>query len=358
MKNTNAQYTHLNNQLRHEGRIPVARVLPIFECSNTTELAGLLGGEYAIGFEDDTPYVVPTNAELRCLVIHKYLTTHNGAHISEVLQILGMDSKQANRTLRNLEKKSHLYYPFRIDRSRLYVDVHGVDATKTESIGRSAQLLLFGHETLKPAVKQRCSERVWRKLTRLWERQEIILTIDGGQTNTKVACELVKVRIPQRHITTITYVTNYPGIVDVITTNQGVHLHDAVLVGGRLRPKSGTFVGRYAEACLNALNVRPDIAFVATSTVGETGEFCCSDFEESRFKAMMLGQPDTTLRCITADSTKIMAKQSSGWAFASFDSIDVVLTDHQLPEAAQPFVEAARSHGVLVFNEPAPAKSA
>lgn len=348
-------FDRLNRYLEDCHRIALSEAVVLLECANIAEAEAYVcerGKDYAIGVEEGRKYIVSVAKAARQALIAEYLAKNNAASVEVLAIYLGVAKSNYLYELQ--------YYPdgrklFEIKRTKCYLPTehHPVNTKNISSVSCAARSLLIPDEAQKEAIKRRCEGRVLRKLLSVWSRRELVLTIDGGLTNLQVATALAKTPLAHTHIATITYVTNSPLVAKAIHDNQKQHLHDAVLVGGRLRVERNTYIGRYAEACFLALNVRPDVAFIAASTVNKEGEFCCSDFEENRFKALMLGHPEITLRCIVADSSKISAGVSNGWAFASLENIDVVVTDCLQYQDAPEFFDRARAFGVLVHRDPA-----
>ena len=351
--NSNSLKKKLEQDFESNGRVTVSDAKKAYECT-FAQMTKIFKGRAKLGLEDGEQFFVSIRKDHRRRIIESHLAKYRESASLETL----------NKLVGLPEKSTFLYKIIRKNDTRIRSDSgkfsllhHPLDPEQIASVSKAAKDLLFPPANMKTELLTACSLQVKKKLTRLWERSTIIVTIDGGATNTKVASALVREPVPSHQVSVVTYVTNYPRIEEEILLHRGKHLHDPILIGGRQRLESGTYVGRYAEACFQALNVRPDVAFVATTTVSETGEFCSRDFEESRFKAGMLGNPDVTLRCITAVSSKIIASESAGWAFASLDDIDVVITDPGITEKAKAFLDRAKDKGVRILIGPDRSKS-
>ena len=334
------------SQVQEHGRVSFLDATQFLVCTRETLEDFVRENGLSIGEEDGNEFVVSTERIARLKVVTDYLKRHpNGARREILNPLLGLDIN--DRQIYRLTEKEH-----RITRDR------GVfrwreDAQRSDSLGsvsRAARALLFRHPSAEKLVRER-SGRVWAKIQRLWEKTELVLAIDGGETNSRVAKELVQEVIPTKTLQTLTYITNYPEIEETILNDRGRYPHDPVLIGGRKREDRGTYFGRYAEAFWKALQVLPDAAFIGTTTVSSTGEFGAREFESSRFKALLLGSYRSTLRCITTSSEKVIKQAAASWVFADMSNIDVVITDHRIYEGAEEFVQTAKRHGVLVITE-------
>lgn len=328
------------------GRIAVPQARQFLNCSRESleEIVRECG--FAIGEEEEAEFVVSNDRLARLKVVTDYLQRHPEGARREVLNsLLGLDID--DRQIYKVVKKEHR---IPIDRG-LFRWVE--DARRTDALGsvaRAARALLFRHPSAENLLRNR-GGRVWAKIQRLWEKRELVLAIDGGETNSRVAKELVQEAIPSKTLQTLTYITNYPEIEETILNDRGKYPHDPVLIGGRKREDRGTYVGRYAEAFWKSLHVLPDAAFIGTSTVSDSGDFGAREFEESRFKALLLGSYKSTLRCIITSSEKVLKQASASWVFADMSTIDVVITDQKIHEGDAEFLKTAKRHGVLVVTE-------
>lgn len=328
------------------GSVAVSEAQQILDCSREKLDELVRDSGFSIGEENSVEFVVSNERSARLKVVSDFLQRHEeGARRETLNSLLGLDID--DRQIYRVVEKEH-----RITRDRGLFrweeDVQRSDALG--SVARAARALLFRHPSADKLLRDR-GGRVWKKVQRLWERTELVLAIDGGETNSRVAKELVQEVIPTKTLQTLTYITNFPEIEETILNDRGRYPHDPVLIGGRKREDRGTYFGRYAEAFWKALRVLPDAAFIGTTTVSGTGEFGAREFESSRFKALLLGSYRSTLRCITTSSEKVIQQASASWVFADMSNIDIVITDHRIYKGATEFLQTARRHGVLVITE-------
>lgn len=336
-----------------DGRILLEDAAALIEVDPTWLRNSCRALKCAIGLEDRQEFLVSIARDLRLLVISNFLKRNPDKRVSHV-NLKTLVGVPADSTL--LDKVIPDDHP-NICRQRgeyWWVD-DGAQTEKFLSVASAARGLLYHHGIFERYFNE-ASDRVKAKLRRIWGRTELVIAIDGGRTNHAVVKELVKERLPSGSVRMVTYITNYKLVEQAVFDRRESNLHDPVLIGGRMREHSKTYVGRFAEACWHAYNITPDIAFVATSTVSDSGQFGTSDFEESRFKSLMLGGARTTLRCITSDSTKIQSLKGGGWTFASLEDIDVVVTDHDVLVNGREFLNHARTFGVLVVMDNPPAQ--
>jgi DeoR/GlpR family transcriptional regulator of sugar metabolism len=344
---------NLDRLLLEEGRMPLEAACARVSISESQLREAANKGKYAIGIERDergrdNTFLVSASRELRLHVIANVLERNHPrkyTHV-ELKAILGVPEKSTI-----LDKViPHDHPSIRRERGIYWWVADKSDPTQLASVAAAARGLLYQSDGIQQYVAS-CSDRVKLKLRRLWERTNLNVAIDGGRTNTLVAKELARQRLPQGSVRMVTYLTNYKPIEQAIYDKRESNLHDPILIGGRMRDHSKTYVGRFAEACWNSYGITPDVAIVATSTVSERGDFATSDFEESRFKSLLLGASSATLRCITGDSGKILAMRGSGWTFASLDNVDIIVTDRSIWSKGSKFIEDAKTFGVLVVTE-------
>lgn len=110
-----------------------------------------------------------------------------------------------------------------------------------------------------------------------------------------------------------------------------------ISIGGALRKDTVARTGVLAEQSMKAMNLRPDIAMLGTTSLRtEDGYslmgFACDSEEEARTKSLF----EADLRCILMDSSKCQRYRSSAFTFAvcGSKSVDVVITDSGIWDVA------------------------
>ncbi len=261
----------------------------------------------------------PTAATWRRSVIYHLLIHHGGSVLkSEVATACAIDetSKEIYNVIYGLEDVEvdgsfirRVQYAGRKLKSRC-----GDDKSKKQAIGQSAKRLILGDVSEPPLA-------IAAKLGCLWSKPEHVIVIDAGSTNIEVALAISSVKLPMNNLSILTALTNAEHIKDALA-------HPTILVGGETRGKTKSIVGSLAEASFKAMGIRPDMAIIAATELNHMGEFSSSDVRESRLKAMMLGpRLFSSIRALVVDSTKILSMKGLPWPFATFDTIDLIVTD-------------------------------
>jgi len=142
----------------------------------------------------------------------------------------------------------------------------------------------------------------------------------------------------------LTVVTNSLPVADTLFRTGDTTI-TTVLLGGERTP-SDALVGPLAEAALATLRV--DVAFLGAHGVSPTAGLTTPNLAESATNRALVASAATTV--VLADHTKWRATGLSRWA--TFDDVDVLVTDDGLPEPDQ--AEARELVGRVVVAEVAP----
>jgi DeoR/GlpR family transcriptional regulator of sugar metabolism len=179
-----------------------------------------------------------------------------------------------------------------------------------------------------------------RYLRDYWRKKSRILCLDAGSTTIAVANSLKSRDLPDEAagIAVMRVVTNCPKIEEEFEDPRVKT--EVILVGGSLRKLTRAHTGLLTEQCLDAWNIRIDIAIIGTTGLVVDVEpskhndyirgLACDSEDEARTKALLLHR--SSFRCVIADSSKLESEHSSAFAFAQFvglspNAINLIITD-------------------------------
>jgi DeoR/GlpR family transcriptional regulator of sugar metabolism len=168
--------------------------------------------------------------------------------------------------------------------------------------------------------------------SRLIDDNDTIL-LDGGSTTYELAQLLVG--------RPLQVVTNSLPVANLFTSSESA---DLVIVGGYVHAKTGVSLGPYANQMLAGLNVRRAVLSVAG--INERGYFNSNLLLVETERAMMNAADEVI---VVADSTKFA--RTSLTHLSDLDSIDILVTDHEIDSAWRERLAAA---GVNVVVAEAP----
>lgn len=185
---------------------------------------------------------------------------------------------------------------------------------------RGADQAFALREQLDPDAKR----AIARKALELVEPDQTLLMNDGS-TVLALARELVAAGLP------LTIAT--PGV------NIATHLSEcpeitAYLLGGRVRHKTLSTSGSFAEAMLRAINA--DIAFIGAESISATEGLTYSYESDANLARLMRRQATTTV--VLAAARKLV--QRDRFTALSAGDIDVLVTDCCDPEILKPLAAA------------------
>ncbi len=155
------------------------------------------------------------------------------------------------------------------------------------------------------------------------------IVLDAGTT-----ISLLVDQLPLDHeLTVLTHAV--PNAAKLITL-PSVSLH---LLGGRVRGITAAAVGQSTVDALGSVQV--DVAFLATNAASASHGLSTPDAEEAAVKRALAAAARSVVAVF--DSSKLTVEHV--FSFASYDDLDVVVTD---TDARPEDVEALRAHGVEV----------
>jgi DeoR/GlpR family transcriptional regulator of sugar metabolism len=207
------------------------------------------------------------------------------------------------------------------------------------------------------------STRLRETLSGYFRKAHRLAILDSGTTNVEIAKELADVHTPSPdlRLNFLRILTNGRRVAETLDSPGSTH--GIILLGGELRRDTEAVAGLLGVRCLESWLVNTedpaiaDIAIIGTTSVN-TGFDLFSDSEiESEMKSRLLNA--ARIRCICADSSKLMRRSGGTWAFSAFTNrmIDIVLTDagilvkHPNPaweEARTKFLDRAREKEIFV----------
>ncbi|MHC4441200.1 MAG: sugar phosphate isomerase family [Planctomycetota bacterium] len=195
------------------------------------------------------------------------------------------------------------------------------------------------------------------KLMAYWNKPHRVAVLDSGSTTETVARHISEVRTPdpKHHLASLEILTNGLMIMNALKNST----HGIITVGGNLRSETEATAGILADWCLKAWqNLEPDIAIIGTTNLNERYDFCCDSIEEAVIKSTLLHI--ARIRCIVADSHKLISFGGSSYAFATFSrsQVDIIITDTGIlntrdnpaqEQVRSSFLDRARKSGIFVL---------
>jgi DeoR/GlpR family transcriptional regulator of sugar metabolism len=177
------------------------------------------------------------------------------------------------------------------------------------------------------------SSKLIEKFAAYYFKAHRMAILDSGTTTLEIAGSLTDVvtPAPKRHLNFLRVLTNGRRVADKLDAPDATH--GIILLGGSLRRDTEAVAGLLAVRCLDAWLVNTadsaiaDIAIIGTTSVNEAFDFFSDSEIESEMKSRLLNS--ARIRCICADSSKLMRRGGGSWAFCGFSNsmIDMILTD-------------------------------
>ncbi|WP_412520060.1 DeoR/GlpR family DNA-binding transcription regulator [Staphylococcus simulans] len=103
---------------------------------------------------------------------------------------------------------------------------------------------------------------------------------------------------------------------------------DIVLIGGRYRKKTGSFIGRLANSMLKSLHI--DKAFIGVNGISENDATTANE-EEGKANEIILNQ--SSKKYLVSDSSKFNTRAFS--VFYPIDQLDAIITDDAIPHSTK-----------------------
>lgn len=100
---------------------------------------------------------------------------------------------------------------------------------------------------------------------------------------------------------------------------------DIVLIGGRYRKKTGSFIGRLANTMLESLHI--DKAFIGVNGISDNDATTANE-EEGKANEIILNQ--SSKKYLVSDSSKFNTRAFS--VFYQIDHLDAIITDDDIPQ--------------------------
>ena len=151
------------------------------------------------------------------------------------------------------------------------------------------------------------------------------IVLDAGTTTSRLAAKL-PIDAP------LTVITNAVPVAAQVVALPGAEL---ILLGGRVRARTGAAVGRAAESALGDL--RADVAFLGTNGISLEHGLTTPDPDEAAVKAAMVAAGRRVV--VLADSSKLHLE--SLVRFAGLDQVDALVTDAGIDAETRRALEAA-----------------
>src|SRR5437660_7082198 len=172
--------------------------------------------------------------------------------------------------------------------------------------------------------------RIGRAAAELVQSNETII-LDSGTTTAEVARHL-----KSRKLQSITVITNALNVASELMDARGISV---IMIGGLLRPVSGSFVGPQAETMLKELHA--DRLFLAVDGFDLEIGPSTPDILEAQLNGLMMDVAKETT--IVADSSKLGRRSVS--RIGAVEKVKRVITDTR---ASDDFVAALKARGVEV----------
>lgn len=238
--------------------------------------------------------------EERSSKVLKLIEENNYVKVSEAAKLLGVTEMTIRRDLDLLEKDGL------IDR------IHG-GAKKKEAAGYT-ELSHIEKKTMNVALKK----QVAQKAAKLIQENEAVF-IGPGTTN-EFIYDFIEV-------SSANIITNS---ISIFNRFQHDNRFDLVLIGGRLRERTGTFVGYLANNWIKDIKVQK--AFIGTNGI-KFDNITTADEEEMAIQKIILSNSQETY--IVADHTKFGVEAFQ--VVTTVEEIQGIITDTSIPEEVESY---------------------
>jgi DeoR family glycerol-3-phosphate regulon repressor/DeoR family myo-inositol catabolism operon transcriptional repressor len=228
--------------------------------------------------------------------IIKLINKDRFVKVSQLSRLFDVSEETIRRDLDKLEKEGLLK---KLHGGAVPIDINSIDNIKpimeriTENIDEKAVIAKLALDFI--------------------EDGDTIL-LDSGSTTLQLAKILDNKKL--------TVITNDISIAYELSHKSGINL---IVAGGSLRRESFSVIGSECEKFLNSYNVRK--AFISASGVKLQQGLTTSNTGDAYIKKAMMNAADTVI--CTSDHTKF--DRAALFSFASFDDIDILITD-KLPD--------------------------
>jgi DeoR/GlpR family transcriptional regulator of sugar metabolism len=207
------------------------------------------------------------------------------------------------------------------------------------------------------------SDVLRQKLDTYMTKAHRLAIIDSGSTTLAIAKALTKHKTPapDRHLNFLRVLTNGRRVAQALDSPESTH--GIILLGGALRRDTQAVAGLLAERCLDSWLAHTsdlaiaDVAIIGTTNVNANFDLFSDSEIESEMKSRLLNS--ARIKCICADSGKLMRRGGGSWAFCAFtpSMIDLVITDSKILEKQEnlqfelariKFLERAKENRIYV----------
>ncbi|MGV3130097.1 DeoR/GlpR family DNA-binding transcription regulator [Staphylococcus sp. IVB6181] len=232
--------------------------------------------------------------EARHQKILKSLKENGSVSVSELSDAMNVAPMTIRRDLKELENKA------------LLVRVHG----------GAVLMHTFYNELANDEKKALHSDKkriIAEKASRLIQNEDTIF-IGSGTTN-----EAIFPFIKHMHLRIIT------NSLYIFEQYEALEHMDIVLIGGRYRKKTGSFIGQLANTMLEQLHI--DKAFIGVNGISDNDATTANE-EEGKANEIVLNR--STKKYLVSDSSKFNTRAFS--VFYKLDAIDAIITDDAMTQ--------------------------
>ncbi|MGN5883824.1 DeoR/GlpR family DNA-binding transcription regulator [Staphylococcus simulans] len=232
--------------------------------------------------------------EARHQKILKSLKENGSVSVSDLSDAMNVAPMTIRRDLKELENKA------------LLVRVHG----------GAVLMHTFYNELANDEKKALHSDKkriIAEKASRLIQNEDTIF-IGSGTTN-----EAIFPFIKHMHLRIIT------NSLYIFEQYEALEHMDIVLIGGRYRKKTGSFIGQLANTMLEQLHI--DKAFIGVNGISDNDATTANE-EEGKANEIVLNR--STKKYLVSDSSKFNTRAFS--VFYKLDAIDAIITDDAMTQ--------------------------
>ncbi len=232
--------------------------------------------------------------EARHQKILKSLKENGSVSVSELSDAMNVAPMTIRRDLKELENKA------------LLVRVHG----------GAVLMHTFYNELANDEKKALHSDKkriIAEKASRLIQNEDTIF-IGSGTTN-----EAIFPFIKHMHLRIIT------NSLYIFEQYEALEHMDIVLIGGRYRKKTGSFIGQLANTMLEQLHI--DKAFIGVNGISDNDATTANE-EEGKANEIVLNR--STKKYLVSDSSKFNTRAFT--VFYKLDAIDAIITDDAITQ--------------------------
>lgn len=232
--------------------------------------------------------------EARHQKILKSLKENGSVSVSELSDAMNVAPMTIRRDLKELENKA------------LLVRVHG----------GAVLMHTFYNELANDEKKALHSDKkriIAEKASRLIQNEDTIF-IGSGTTN-----EAIFPFIKHMHLRIIT------NSLYIFEQYEALEHMDIVLIGGRYRKKTGSFIGQLANTMLEQLHI--DKAFIGVNGISDNDATTANE-EEGKANEIVLNR--STKKYLVSDSSKFNTRAFT--VFYKLDAIDAIITDNAITQ--------------------------